>query len=734
MTPETLLSSLNDAQRAAVSAPSGHLLILAGAGSGKTSVLTRRIAWLLQVENLSPHNILAVTFTNKASKEMGHRIEELMKTSLNGMWVGTFHGLAHRLLRLHWQEAGLPQHFQIIDTDDQQRLIKRLINAMGLDDKQWVPKQIQWFINAKKDEGLRANQIKDPGDIYTRTLIKLYQTYEENCERSGSVDFAELMLRANELWKNRPDVLSHYQNRFKHILVDEFQDTNTIQYDWIYALAQQNCLMAVGDDDQSIYGWRGAKIENMRKLERDFSPLHTIRLEQNYRSTGTILKAANALISNNSDRLGKNLWTAGNDGDPISVYAAFNEIDEARFIVDKIRDYIRKNQGHYIDCAILYRSNAQSRVLEELLIQSGIPYRIYGGLRFFERQEIRDALAYLRLVANTADDSAFERVINTPTRGIGDQTVNHLREFAREYKISLWDSALRAIENNTLTPRASNAIQSFLTLIHSLKKIMQELTLSELTEQTLTTSGLLDHYRQEKGEKGQTRIENLQELISATKQFSDEEADTELSPLNSFLANAALEAGEKQSSESSDYVQLMTLHSAKGLEFPVVFLAGVEEGLFPHQMSVEDPLKLSEERRLCYVGITRAKQKLYLTYAETRRLHGTEKYNKPSRFLKEIPKELLAEVRMKTSFSPGTGFKSRPEFSKSINNNTITRTPILEDSPDGLRLGQRVSHPTFGQGIILSHEGNGSHARIQVKFNSVGAKWLVAAYAKLEPV
>jgi DNA helicase-2/ATP-dependent DNA helicase PcrA len=729
MKTSTLLDSLNDAQREAVSAPLTHLLILAGAGSGKTRVLVHRIVWLMQIENYSAFNILAVTFTNKAANEMRTRIEELLGISTQGMWVGTFHGLAHRLLRAHWAEAQLPQNFQIIDSDDQNRLIKRIIATMGLDDKQWQPKQIQWFINAKKDEGLRPQHIKDNGDIHTRTLVKVYAQYEEVCQRNGSVDFAELMLRAHELWQQRPDILAHYQERFKHILVDEFQDTNTIQYAWIHALAKNNSyLMAVGDDDQSIYGWRGAKIENMRKLERDFSPLKTIKLEQNYRSTGNILQAANALISNNSDRLGKNLWTDGNAGEKISLYAAFNEIDEARFIVDRIRDHFRTG-GAYIDCAILYRSNAQSRVIEESFIQAGIPYRIYGGLRFFERAEIKDALAYLKLTTNQNDDTAL----------------NILRTHARGNKISLWQAAHDVIASQQLTSRAQSAIQLFLDLINSLKKDAVDMVLPELTEHVLHKSGLREHFRQEKGEKAQTRIENLEELISATKQFS-EEADSEISPLDAFLANAALEAGESQSSESSDYVQLMTLHSAKGLEFPLVFLSGVEEGLFPHQMSVEEPGRLSEERRLCYVGVTRAKKKLFLSYAESRRLHGNEQYHRPSRFLNEIPKELLEEVRMKTQVSRpaynsnnnysnknygGNNSKFTPHTPR---NNTPTYTGPQVQEINGLKLGQRVMHPTFGEGVILSYEGQGNHARIQVKFSQVGAKWLVAAYAKLEPV
>ncbi len=730
MNSSTLLDSLNNAQQAAVSAPLSHLLILAGAGSGKTRVLVHRIAWLLQVEQSSPFNILAVTFTNKAANEMRSRIEELLNISTQGMWVGTFHGLAHRLLRTHWAEAGLPQNFQIIDSDDQNRLIKRIINSLGLDDKQWAPKQIQWFINAKKDEGLRPQHVKDNGDVHTKTLIKIYQQYEEICQRNGSVDFAELMLRAHELWEQRPDILAHYQTRFKHILVDEFQDTNTIQYAFIHAIAKNNnYLMAVGDDDQSIYGWRGAKIENMRKLERDFSPLKTIKLEQNYRSTGTILQAANALISNNPDRLGKNLWTDGGLGEKISLYAAFNEIDEARFIVDKMRGHY----GRYIECAVLYRSNAQSRVIEESLIQAGIPYRIYGGLRFFERAEIKDALGYLRLISNPHDDTAFERVVNLPARGIGDSTLTIIRTHARTQKISMWQATHEIIALQQLSSRAQSAMQLFLDLIVSLKSDATTLSLPELTDHVLHKSGLREHFRQEKGEKAQTRLENVEELVSATRQFV-EEADGDISPLDAFLANAALEAGETQSSDSQDYVQLMTLHSAKGLEFPTVFLAGVEEGLFPHSMSVEEPGRLSEERRLCYVGITRAKKKLYISYAESRRMHGNEQYHRPSRFLNEIPKELLEEVRIKTHISRAVPSYGSDTFSKTAQTRPVYSSVPQSQEINGLKLGQRVRHPTFGEGVILSYEGQGNHARIQVKFSQVGAKWLVAAYAKLEPM
>jgi len=719
MNNQSFLDLLNEAQRLAVTAPQGHLLVLAGAGSGKTRVLVHRIAWLIQQENISPHNILAVTFTNKAAGEMRGRIEELLNIPVYSMWVGTFHGLAHRLLRAHWQDAGLPQAFQILDSDDQYRLIRRVITALNLDETQWPPKKIQWFINGQKDEGLRPHQINDHNDPYTKTLIRIYQAYEEACLRSGVIDFAELLLKAYELLLKNPHLLEHYQQRFRHVLVDEFQDTNTIQYAWLKLLTGQNSyLMIVGDDDQSIYGWRGAKIENIQRFHKDFSDTTTIRLEQNYRSTGTILAAANALIANNDGRLGKNLWTSGNDGEPISLYAGFNDLDEARFIVDQIQRWLNKGLRRS-EIALLYRSNAQSRVLEETLIQAGISYRVYGGLRFFERAEIKDALAYLRLISNRDDDAAFERVVNTPTRGIGEQTVAQLREYARAQAISLWRSANELLEQQAFAARASNALAGFLRLIDQMNNDTNNVTLAEQTEHVLYTSGLFAHFQKEKGERGQARIENLEELINATRQYTSD--NTDITPLASFLSHVALEAGEHHSENSQDCVQLMTLHSAKGLEFPLVFLCGMEEGLFPHHMSADEPGRLEEERRLCYVGMTRAMQKLYLTYAEVRRLHGSENYHRPSRFIKEIPSELMEEVRLKT------------QIIRPVNNNSYQQTNHSQTIGDtGLRLGQRVTHPTFGEGVILNYEGQGLHARVQVKFSSAGTKWLVAAYAKLQ--
>ncbi len=715
-----ILDNLNDAQRKAVTAAATNQLILAGAGSGKTRVLVHRIAWLIQVEEVSPFSILSVTFTNKAAKEMRGRIEELLGLNPRGMWVGTFHGIAHRLLKAHWQDAGLPQNFQILDSDDQLRLVKRISQQLGLDDKQWPARQSQWFINAQKDEGLRPDYIQDTGDPYVTTMIRIYREYEEACQRGGMVDFGELLLRSHELWLKCPQILAHYQERFPFILVDEFQDTNTIQYAWLRVLAGKQCkVTAVGDDDQSIYGWRGAKIENIQRYEDDFANTEVVKLEQNYRSTATILDAANAVIENNQGRLGKTLTTEGEKGEPISLYAAFNEQDEARFIVERIENWV-KDGNLRNDSAILYRSNAQSRVLEEALLREGVPYRIYGGQRFYERLEIRNSLAYLRLIASRQDDAAFERVINTPTRGIGGKTVDNMRSFAREQGCSLWEAAQKMVENKALTARAANAVQSFLLLIDELHSTTENKVLSEMAEYVIHHSGLYEFHKAEKGEKGQTRIENMDELINACRAFTHE--DDELPELNAFLDTAALDAGDAQADEFDDAVQLMTLHSAKGLEFPLVFLAGAEENLFPHRMSAEEPGRLEEERRLCYVGITRAMEKLIITYAESRRMHGQDNFNSISRFVKEIPSNLIEEVRVKNTISRPVSFQ-RPK-----------KAPRLSDDGEntGFYLGQRVKHTMFGEGVILHFEGDGAGARVQVNFSEAGSKWLVLKFAKLE--
>lgn len=712
-----LLEGLNDKQRDAVAAPRSNMLILAGAGSGKTRVLVHRIAWLMAVENASPFSIISVTFTNKAATEMRHRVEGLVGTSEGGMWIGTFHGLAHRLLRAHHLDAGLPQDFQILDSDDQIRLIRRLIKAMNLDEKQWPAKQGSWYINGKKDEGLRPQHIESYGNPIEATWLKVYQAYQEACDRAGLVDFAELLLRAHELWLNKPAILQHYRNRFTNILVDEFQDTNSIQYAWIRMLAgDTGKVMIVGDDDQSIYGWRGAQVENIQHFLKDFPGATTIRLEQNYRSTNNILKAANALISHNSDRLGKNLWTEGEDGELISLYCAFNDLDEARYVVSRIKQW-HENGGALADCAILYRSNAQSRQQEEALLQAAMPYRIYGGQRFFERQEIKDALAYLRLISNRHDDAAFERVVNTPTRGIGDRTLDVVRQTARDRQLTLWDSCGALLEERALAGRAASALGRFIELINLLAQETDELPLHVQTDRVIRDSGLRAHYEQEKGEKAQARIENLEELVTATNQFSYQDADEGLTPLQAFLSHAALESGESQADVYQDAVQLMTLHSAKGLEFPQVFIVGVEEGMFPGMMSMEESGRLEEERRLAYVGVTRAMQKLTLTYAETRRLYGKEVYHRPSRFIGELPPECVEEVRLRATVS-------RP-----VNHQRLGTPNMANDS--GYTLGQRVRHDKFGEGTIINMEGSGEHCRLQIAFQGEGIKWLVASYAKL---
>ena len=727
-----ILGSLNDEQRNAVANPSQHLLVLAGAGSGKTRVLVHRIAWLLEAEQASPYSILAVTFTNKAAREMRGRIESLMGNSFSGMWVGTFHGLAHRLLRSHWQEARLVQDFQILDGDDQLRLIKRINRSLKIDDDKWPAKQCQWYINSQKDEGLRAGNIDHFEDDYTKTMLKVYKAYEEACDRGGMIDFGEILLRAHELWLKNPQVLEHYQRRFKHILVDEFQDTNSIQYAWLRVLAgTQNQLMVVGDDDQSIYGWRGAKIENIQKFNVDFSDADTVILEQNYRSTSTILKAANKLISNNQSRLGKNLWTEDSDGEQISLYEAFNEQDEARFIVDRVQDWFN-NGNQRSDAAILYRSNAQSRELEDALLRMGMPYRIYGGHRFYERLEIKNALAYLRLVINKDDDTAVERVINVPTRGIGGRTIEQVRSVAREKNCSLWQACVSCVNESLMTSRASNAVLGFLELIDELGLACGELELAEKAEHIINHTGLIQHHEKEGGEKARARIENLEELVTAANSFDDPDIDEGFDLksnafLSAFLDKAALDAGETQADESEDAVQLMTLHSAKGLEFHLVFLAGMEEGLFPHKMSMDNLAGLEEERRLCYVGITRARTKLYLSHAESRRLHGDVNLCRPSRFINEIPTELLDEIRMKSSVS-------RPSFGNTRIGSRVSNklSGNIEVPETDLSLGQRVVHGKFGEGVILNYEGQGPNARVQVNFDTVGSKWLVLSYAKLE--
>ncbi len=723
MDTSLLLDQLNDNQRNAVAASSNHQLVLAGAGSGKTRVLVHRIAWLMKVEDVSPFAIMAVTFTNKAAKEMRSRLEPLLSIPAGGLWVGTFHGLAHRFLKLHWQEARLPQHFQILDSDDQLRLIKRLLKEANVDDTRYPPKQIQWFINEQKDEGRRAAHVMPSGDEFSRKLQEMYSFYEEHCQRHGLVDFGEILLRSHELWLNNPDLLQHYQGRFRHILVDEFQDTNNIQYAWIRLLAGDKVsVMAVGDDDQSIYGWRGANIANIQNFQSDFPGAELIKLEQNYRSTKTILDAANAVITNNTGRLGKNLTTEGEDGEQITYYSAFNEQDEARYIAELVQTWVSDGRLRE-EMAVLYRSNAQSRSLEEALLQAGVPYRIYGGQRFYDRIEIKNALAYLRLLVNPNNDTSVERVINVPTRAIGEKTIELLRTIARDQGYSLWEAAEFAVRHVMLPKRALSAVDGFLELVGELTVGIENLELHEIIEQVIEQSGLIEHHRKEKGEKGQARIDNLEELVSAARQFTAEEADQiegeESSHLVQFLDRVALDSGDQQATEFEDAVQLMTLHAAKGLEFPQVVLAGLEEGLFPHKMSMDDPDGLEEERRLAYVGITRAMEKLVITSTETRRLHGEERHNTPSRFIREIPTNLMKEVRLKNTVS-------KPMTARTA------RAILTENTP--FTLGQLVYHESFGEGTVMQYEGQGNGLRVQVNFGGVGSKWLVLNFANLQAI
>lgn len=719
-----IIDELNDHQRQAVTAEPSNILVLAGAGSGKTRVLTHRIAWICEVIGHSPFSVLAVTFTNKAAHEMRARVEKLLGIASGAMWVGTFHGLAHRLLRAHWKEAKLPQSFQILDSDDQLRMVKRVVRQLELDEARWPPRHAQWFINQCKDEGQRPSHI-DPGtDPIQRQLVQIYRSYEELCQRAGVIDFAELLLRSLELIRENDGLREHYQKRFKQILVDEFQDTNAIQYAWLRLLAgPQTNVFVVGDDDQSIYGWRGARIENIQHFEQDFKGTQIIRLEQNYRSTSTILKAANALIDNNRGRLGKELWTDGETGEPILFYNAYNEKDEARFVVDRIDDWVEQGRSRK-EIAVLYRSNAQSRQFEEYLVARGVPYRVYGGLRFFERAEIKDTLAYLRMISNPADDTSFDRTINHPPRGLGQKSVDMIREYARAHALSLWSASHQMVTDGLLSPRARTAVDSYLQLIARLQKESQLLSLTEQIRMCQELSGLKAHFEKDKSEKGEAKRENLQELIGAGKsfEFENNEETEEMSELDAFLTHAALEAGEGQADEWEDCVQLMTLHSVKGLEFPLVFMVGMEEGLFPHQRSAEETGRMEEERRLCYVGITRAREQLIVCSAEVRRLYGNDNYNVVSRFVKEIPPELMQEIRPKAQFTRPV-YQPRHSFSQQHMEREV-----------GLSVGQRVSHAKFGSGIILNIEGQSAQARVQVNFENNGSKWLMLEYANLQAI
>ena len=750
-----LVASLNGAQREAVTAPPEHRLVLAGAGSGKTRVLTHRIAWLMAVEGVSAHSVLAVTFTNKAANEMRGRLEQLVTVPTRTMWVGTFHGIAHRMLRLHFKEARLPQSFQILDSDDQSRMVRRLCKQIELPEDRFPPKMVAGWINAQKDEGRRPQTMQDTGDFMQRQLVRAYTLYQQQCEAQGLVDFAELLLRAYELCRDNQGVQAHYQSKFRHVLVDEFQDTNTLQYLWLKVLCgNAGKIFAVGDDDQSIYGWRGAKIENLHKLTRDFAGTEVVKLEQNYRSTGTILKAANGLISNNTGRLGKNLWTDDREGEPIQLYAAYNEYDEAEFVGNRMKEYL-DGRGRHSDLAVLYRSNAQSRVLEETLIRLRLPYRIYGGVRFFERMEVKDALSWLRLLVNRDEDVSFERALTTPPRGVGATSIERLRAFAREHGLSLWKAARHGA---AALGRTSGALTGFLDSIDLLDGQTRTLPLAEKMEKVIAASGLKDHYKKEKGEQAEARLENLDEIINAAKSFERPEGEEGIDPVLNFLTHAALEAGEGQATQGEDAVQLMTLHSAKGLEFPVVFLVGLENGLFPSMRAVEEG-NLEEERRLAYVGITRARQQLFISYAESRRVHGVEQICAPSQFLKEIPKECVVEtrpragvlrsqfgvqssrsafgggpVRMGSGYSEPNAWRERQQEGYNLARPSLPTRMAEASGIMGFRLGQSVRHASFGEGVILSFDGEGERARVEIRFAGSGTKWLMLSLAKLTPL
>jgi DNA helicase-2/ATP-dependent DNA helicase PcrA len=708
-----LLAHLNPPQLQAVTLPPVHALILAGAGSGKTRVLTTRIAWLISTGQVGPHGVLAVTFTNKAAKEMTARLSSLVPINIRGMWIGTFHGLCNRLLRAHHREAGLPQTFQILDSADQLAMVKRLLKNLNVDDEKYPPRELCHFINAHKEQGVRAAQA-EAWDNYTQRRVELYAEYEAQCNREGVCDFAELLLRCFELLQRNEPLRAHYQQRFRHILVDEFQDTNRLQYAWLQLLAGGGArIFAVGDDDQSIYRFRGAEVGNMRDFERDCAGPNVIRLEQNYRSHGNILAAANAIIKHNRERLGKHLWTDAGEGEPIRAFEGYSDLDEARFVIDEIRELIRDGVAP-TQVAILYRSNAQSRVLEHELFTKGVPYKVYGGLRFFERQEIKHALAYLRLLGNPDDDTAFLRVVNFPTRGIGARSLENLQATAYQINSSLYNAAA------ALSGKAGQTVGAFIRLVEDLRRETVALPLPEIIEHVIERSGLVHHYRTEK--EGQERLENLDELVNAAATFIDDEgAVGEGGALASFLAHASLEAGEHQAGEGHEAVQLMTVHSAKGLEFDVVFISGLEQGLFPHENAVlEGRDGLEEERRLMYVAVTRARRRLYLSCAQTRMLHGQTRYCLPSSFLDEIPEGLLLRLNRKAPATPvyapaGTGY-------------------AVEPAGDGLRVGQTVEHAKFGIGVIVAAEGRGDDARVQVNFGGAGMKWLALEYAKLTPV
>ena len=722
MDVSNILNELNDRQRDAVTSEAPSLLVLAGAGSGKTRVLVHRVAWIVEAMQSNPNSVMAVTFTNKAANEMKSRIQELLQSPLADLWCGTFHGLAHRTLKRFYKEANLISTFTVLDAEDQLRVIKRICKDNNLEESSWPAKQIQWQINSWKDAGKRPKNVDDSKDFYAETVKKIYSQYDEICKKDSLVDFAELLLKSYELLKSNKKVRDFFHRRFRHILIDEFQDTNVIQYAWLNEVASKEAsITAVGDDDQSIYGWRGAKVGHLEDFKTKHKHNETIRLEQNYRSTSIILNAANALIENNQARLGKNLWTESNEGEQITLYQAFNEQDEARFVAEIIKSWMDSGEL-FSDSAVIYRSNAQSRAIEEALLRANIPYRIYGGLRFYDRLEIKNAISYLRIIFNPHDNPAFERSVANPTRGVGAKTLAKIRSLANKHNISYIQASSKMIDENVISGRGANGLKKFLEIILGLCGKIDDISLSEIVGSILEQSGLIQFHEKEPGEKGKTRKENLEELLSAAKNFemsfSDDKTNREIT--EQFLSNVSLDAGDRQADEFDDAVQLMTLHSAKGLEFPLVFMTGLEETLFPHGRSMESPDQLEEERRLCYVGITRAMKKLYLTYAESRRLHGNDIFNPPSRFIKEIPSECIMEIRPKASVTmPYSRNESKPmDFEDQI----------------GIALGQKVQHPKFGQGIVLNYEGAGESARVQVNFESAGTKWLVLSFANLEVI
>ncbi|MDI1299040.1 DNA helicase II [Methylotenera sp.] len=730
-TESTLLTGLNNKQLEAVTLPQQSALILAGAGSGKTRVLTARIAWLIQTGQVSPTGLLAVTFTNKAAKEMLTRITASLPINTRGMWVGTFHGLCNRLLRAHHREAGLPASFQILDIADQLSVIKRLMKLMNVDDEKFPPKQVQNFINGCKDEGLRAHAV-EAYDPHSTKMREIFDEYDKQCQRDGVADFAELLLRCYELLERDANIRGHYQSRFKYILVDEFQDTNRLQYLWLKLLAgEDNCMFAVGDDDQSIYGFRGARVGNMRDFERDFKVQNVVKLEENYRSHSNILDAANAIISHNNNRLGKNLWTSAGAGEPVRVYDAYNDTDEAQFIVDEIK--MLHCEGTSLgEIALLYRSNAQSRILEQALFNANLPYRVYGGLRFFERAEIKHALAYMRLIANANDDTALLRVINFPTRGIGARSLEQLQEVARAENCSIWQAAINKVGNGKL---GAKGIEGFVALIRQMVDNAYGISLRELTELAITMSGLTAHYENDK--EGEDRIENLKELVTAAVSFTNKDfgnhnnvdGETDQDLLTQFLSHASLEAGEHQADVGREALQLMTVHASKGLEFKAVFISGLEEGLCPHEQSLFENAGLEEERRLMYVAVTRARQRLYLSHAQSRMLHGKVRYGIPSRFLDEIPEELLKRLNSKPAARSGSNrdYSELPAMMSKQQSST-------QKNAMPWKIGQQVAHTKFGNGVVVSYEGNANDMRVQVNFGREGLKWLALEFAKLTPI